>query len=352
MEGSYKQSVASINTFWVAMPVMRNLILLSARNETEVNSICSAGNINPDDLSKIEMKVSLEANIAIMDAMLQISADKNLGLHLGEKATPPIIGQAGHLQQSDSDVLSAFKKTVYFTRTFTALYDFVLEERNNEIYLYYEPVQLWNDIDPETARHGVDIPFAATLNFIKVLSGQTVYPVKVFYRYPKVSDTTEHERIFKCRPGFSQSCNCIVFNRTDLEIPILGYNPKLNAVIEAMLHERLRQTREGVRFSIKVKEAILSNYQFDFPQLENIAVFLNITPRTLQRKLQEEHTTYRKLSDAVKYELASTLLRNQELSVSEIAYKLGYTDPGTFRKAFKQWSGTAPGAFRNESDLA
>lgn len=351
MEGFYKQNGTSINTFWVAMPVMRNLILLSARNDAEVNTICSAGNINRDDLSKIEMKVSLEANIAIMDAMLQISADKNLGLHLGEKATPPIIGQAGHLQQSDRDVLSAFKKTVYFTRTFTALYDFALEEKNNEIHLHYEPVQLWNDIDPETARHGVDIPFAATLNFIKVLSGQTVYPVKVFYRYPKVSDTTEHERIFKCRPGFNQPCNCIVFNKADLEIPILGYNPKLNAVIENMLHERLRQAAEGVRFSAKVKEAILNNYQFDFPQLENIAVFLNITPRTLQRKLQDENTTYRTLSDLVKYELAAALLKHNELSISEIAYKLGYTDPSTFRKAFKQWSGNTPADYKSKITL-
>ncbi|NQX43154.1 AraC-type DNA-binding protein [Pedobacter steynii] len=348
MEGFNKSNSTSINTFWVAMPVMRNLILLAARNEVEVDAICVAGGINPADMNNIEMKVSLESNIAIMETILQLSDDKDMGLHLGEKATPPIIGQAGHLQQSDSDVLSAFRKTVYFTRTFTALYDFIFEEKDNKIFLYYEPVQLWNDIAPETARHGVDIPFAATVNFVKVLSGQTVYPIKVQYKYPKVSDTSEHERIFKCRPSFNQPCNCIVFNRADLEIPILGYNPKLNIVIENMLHERLRQAAEGVRFSVKVKEAILNNYQFDFPQLENVAVFLNITPRTLQRKLQEENTTYRVLSDLVKYELAAALLKHNELSISEIAYKLGYTDPHTFRKAFKQWSGSTPAEYRTK----
>ena len=215
--------------------------------------------------------------------------------------------------------------------------------------LYFEPVQLWSDIAPESARHGVDIPFAATLNFIKVLSGKIVYPIRVSYRFPKVNDTSEHERIFRCKPLFNKNCNCITFKRSDLEIPILGYNPQLNAVIENLLHEKLRTANEGTRFTTKVKEAILGNYQYDFPQLETIALALNITPRTLQRKLQEENTTFRELSDVIKFELSSTLLKHNELSVAEIAYKLGYTDPGTFRKAFKQWSGNSPVDYRNKA---
>ncbi|MBS0030736.1 AraC family transcriptional regulator ligand-binding domain-containing protein [Chitinophaga sp. 22321] len=339
----------SISPYWVAMPVMRNLIMLGARNEQEVAAICKAANIHPDDLNNIEMKVSLECNIAIMEALLQISGDANIGLHLGEKAAPPIIGQAGHLQQSSSDVLTAFKKTVYFTRTFTALYDFIYEEKEDEVLLYFEPVQLWNDIAPESARHGVDIPFAAILNFIRVLSGRVVYPIRVLYRFSKVNDTSEHEKIFRRKPLFNKNCNCIVFKKSDLEVPILGYNPQLNEIIENLLHEKLRTANEGVRLTAKVKEAILGNYHYDFPQLETIALALNMTPRTLQRKLQEENTTYRELSDTIKFELASVLLKHNELSVAEIAYKLGYTEPGTFRKAFKQWSGNTPLDYRDKA---
>lgn len=338
------------SAYWVIMPVMRNLILLGARNEQEVATICASAKIQPGDLNDIEMKMSLEGNIAVMETLLQLTGDKDMGLHLGEKATPPIIGQAGHLQQSASDVLSAFKKTVYFTRTFTALYDFIFEEKENEIHLSYEPVTLWNELSPETARHGVDIPFSATVNFIKVLSGQRVYPLRLGYRYPKVDDISEHQRIFNCVPSFNQPANCIVFKKSDLEIPILGYNPQLNIVIEQMLHERLRQAQENIRFTAKVREVIFYNYHFDFPQLEDIALALNITPRTLQRKLQEEGTTYRKLSDVVKYELATTFLKYKDLSISEIAYKLGYAEQGAFRKAFKQWSSMTPSEYRKKDN--
>jgi AraC-like DNA-binding protein len=332
--------------YWVIMPVMRNLILLGAKNDADIASICRAGNISPQDLDNHEMKVSLESNIAIMEALLHITGDKNMGLHLGEQATPPIIGPAGHLQYSASDVLSAFKKIIQLTRTFTALYDFSFEEDNHEIRLYFEPVQLWDDISPETARHGVDISFAAAVNFIKVLSGRSTYPLKVSYKYPAVSDVSEHERIFKCRPVFNRSRSCITFEKSGLQLLVLGHNPQLNSAMEMMLYEKIKESQEGTRFSVKVKEVMLNNYQSDFPQLESIALALNITTRTLQRKLQKEDTSYRELTDAVKFELASALLRRGELTVSEISYRLGYSDPATFGKAFKQWSGMSPLGFR------
>lgn len=328
------------------MPIVRNLVLLGCANEQEIAAVCEAGKINPDDLNDLERKVPLASKIAVLQKLLELSGDKDLGLHLGEKAAPPMLGQAGHLQQSSKDVLTAFKKTFHFSRTFTAVYDSIFEEKNGEAWLYYEPIKAWCDASPETAVHGVNIPFAATMNFIRLLSGKSVYPNKVMYRTAKVKDTSEHERIFKCRPAFNQDANCMVFRIADLEIPILGYNPQLNAMIEKLLQERMRESEQGIRFAVKVRQAISMNYQFDFPRLENIALTLNMTPRTLQRKLQDENTNYRELSDSIRYELASTLLKHKELTITEIAFKLGFGELKAFRKAFKQWSGQTPAAYR------
>ncbi len=332
--------------FWASMSVIRNLILLGSKNESEISEVCKVGNIAPDDLNNLDNKVPLESKIAILQKLLELTGDKNLGLHLGEKAAPPMLGQAGHLQQSSKDVLTAFNKTFHFSRTFTTVYDSRIEQKKSDSWLYYEPVKAWCEASPGTARHGVNIPFAATMNFIRLLSGRTVCPVKVMYRGEREKDTSEHERIFGCKPSFNQNENCMVFKTKDLEIPILGYNPQLSVMIEKMLQERVRESQDGVRFTTKVREAISSNYQFDFPQLENIALTLNITPRTLQRRLQDENTTYRELSDSIRYELASTLLKYKELTISEIGYKLGYADLKAFRKAFKQWSGVSPLDYR------
>jgi AraC-like DNA-binding protein len=336
--------------FWASMSVIRNLILLGSKNETEIAAVCKAGKIDPIDLNNLDARVPLENKIAILQKLLELTEDKDLGLHLGEKAAPPMLGQAGHLQQSSKDVLTAFKKTFHFSRTFSTVYDSRIEEKDSDCWLFYEPVIAWVEASPVNARHGVNIPFAATMNFIRLLSGRTVYPTKVFYRGYKEKDTTEHERIFGCVPTFNQDANCMVFRSKDLEVPILGYNPQLSAVIEKLLQERIREFEDGVRFTTKVREAIATNYQFDFPQLENVALALNITPRTLQRRLQDENTTYRELTDSIRYELASTLLKYKDLTISEIGYKLGYADLKGFRKAFKQWSGVSPLDYRSAID--
>ncbi len=337
-------------TYWASMPIVRNLILLGSKNETEIEEVCKASGINSRDLTNVDIKVPLEAKIQVLRKLMELSRDKHLGLHLGEKAAPPMLGHAGHLQQSSKDVLTAFKRTVHFSRTFTTVYDSRIEEENGEAWLYYEPVKAWCDASPETAMHGVDIPLAATMNFIRLLSGRSVFPLRVMYRGESVKDTSEHQRIFGCNPVFNQQGNCMIFRVSDLEVAILGYNPQLSAVIDKILQDRLQESEKGIRFTTKVREAISLNYQFDFPQLENIALALNITPRTLQRKLQEENTTYRDLSDTIRYELASTLLKYKELTVSEIAYKLGYSELKSFSKAFKQWSGVAPMDYRSRAD--
>jgi AraC-like DNA-binding protein len=338
-------------TYWASMLIVRNLILLGSRNENEIAAVCEAGGINPDDLNNLDTKVSLHTIILVLKKLLSLTGDQDLGLRIGEKAAPSMLGHAGYLQQSSKNLLNAFRKTFPYSRTFTTIYDRRIEVKNGEAWLYYEPVKAWVDASPETAMQGVNIPFAGTMNFVRLLSVRNVFPIHVMYRSERIHDTSKHESIFGCPPSFNQKANAIVFKISDLEVPILGYNPQLSSILEKLLQERMRELDKGVHFTAKVREAISLNYQFNFPQLENIAIALNITPRTLQRKLQEENTTYRELSDTIRYELASILLKYKELTISEIAYKLGYSELKSFRNAFKQWSGVTPAYYRSTASL-
>jgi len=82
------------------------------------------------------------------------------------------------------------------------------------------------------------------------------------------------------------------------------------------------------------------------PSLGDIAEDLHVTPRTLIRRLKREGTSYRRLLDQVRRELAQEALAEGALPVKEIAYRLGYRDPSNFGRAFRAWTGQSPGAFR------
>ena len=331
---------------WVAMPIIRNIVMYTAKNQNELSAICRMGAITADDLENSELKLSLDQNCAVMDAAFTVSDDPYMGLHIGEHTTPVVLGITGHLMESSKDVFTALQNLQQFNRAFTQLFNFWMEVINEEVFYYCEPIEVWNDISPDTARQSVDIAFAGALHIIKLLTGQTLHSKKIMYRYARVTDTTEHERIFKCRPLFNQEANCIVLNLAELKIPVIGYNKELNGIFINLLQEELKKQQNGESFTSQVRQIILKNFQFSFPPLEEVAARMYMTPRTLQRKLQEENSNFRALSDAIKQEFACHLLSTEELSISDIAYKLGYADASTFQRAFRQWTGKTPGAYR------
>jgi AraC-like DNA-binding protein len=80
--------------------------------------------------------------------------------------------------------------------------------------------------------------------------------------------------------------------------------------------------------------------------IERIARDLGYSRQTLYRRLKEEGTTYERLLDGLRRRLALRLIRHQGLPVKEVAYRLGFSDPAAFSRAFKRWTGSSPGEMR------
>jgi AraC-like DNA-binding protein len=80
--------------------------------------------------------------------------------------------------------------------------------------------------------------------------------------------------------------------------------------------------------------------------LEAAAAALHVGTRTLRRRLEEHGTSYKALLDEVRRELAYHYVGTTEEPLAAVAARLGFTEPSTFYRAFKRWSGTTPAAYR------
>ncbi len=333
-----------VPTLWVSTPIIRNIVLVAVARGADLDRLCREGGITPDMLEKADLLFSLEQNCKIMEAAMQLTGDPFLGLHIGETISPVVLGMVGHLMESSPDLLTAFDNLESFVRTVTKLYEFYSEVRGDEFIMYCEPVPAWNSLSPETARMSVDLSFSGMMHIVKLLTGKTLYPVRLSMRYPRPRDTREYVRVLKIEPAFNQSCNCTVFRLKDVRHPVIGHNPSLNALFKELLEKEISKTREARSFSNEVRRVVLQHFIDTIPQLTEVSDLLNMTPRTLQRKLKEEGATYQSIAESVKSELAIGLLKSRSLTVNEIAYKLGYAEPSVFRRAFKKWTGTTPKA--------
>ena len=84
-----------------------------------------------------------------------------------------------------------------------------------------------------------------------------------------------------------------------------------------------------------------------FPTIEQVAANLNLSVRTLQRRLKEEGLTYKIVLDELRKQFALDYIKNKELSVKEIAYLLDYAEPSSFIRTFKRWTGKSPNVYRS-----
>jgi AraC-like DNA-binding protein len=98
--------------------------------------------------------------------------------------------------------------------------------------------------------------------------------------------------------------------------------------------------------SQRVRELVAAELKEGPPTSESIARKLQISDRTLRRRLEEDETTYEKLVEGLRKGLAERYLSEPNLSIDEVAFMLGYSEVNAFRRAFRRWYGESPASWR------
>lgn len=192
---------------------------------------------------------------------------------------------------------------------------------------------------------------SAIINIGRWMIGPIYTPLKVEFSIAPPADISLYQKFFKCPLLFNQTVNRITFDREIENIRI----PYANLEVLKMMREKadkiIVELNADDSFSRQVSLLITSTLMHEEPDKTVIAAQLNISPRTLQRKLAKEDTSYQQLLDQIRYQLAQNYLQDTQLTVTDIAYMLGFTEPSAFYRAFKKWHGMTPGQYREKHDI-
>lgn len=331
--------------YWSSMAFVRNAVMTVVREGADLEKICQELGLTPQQLEQTDGKATLEQCVKVWEIATQFTNNPFLGLHMGEVTSPGLAGIVGYLAESSPDMVTAYQHVQQFNQIITNATHFSYEIKGEEFRYYVEPVKSWYLLSEDSARQVVEHSMATSVHMAKMLTGKVIYPIRVLLRFERPQDTREYLRVFKCEPLFNQDANCIVYRLRDMKLPVIGHNPVLNRFFKELLEKEIIKTKQQESFANEVRRAILQNFDNTLPQLNDIVQYLYVSPRTLQRKLQEEGTSFQQIFDDVKLELATGMLKNPDLTVNEIAYKLGYAEPSVFRRAFKKWTGVTPTAY-------
>ena len=119
-------------------------------------------------------------------------------------------------------------------------------------------------------------------------------------------------------------------------------NPRLLQLFDKHAQAYLNNQSSGDSYTAKVNRLLLRQLKSESPGIEVVADHLSMSVRSLQMKLKEEGTSYQKLLNAVRKNLAIAYLRERKISKGEIAYLLGFSEISVFSRTFKKWTGKSP----------
>lgn len=191
----------------------------------------------------------------------------------------------------------------------------------------------------------------ATLRFVG--ARPDLKPVLVEYAYPSppAAACARYGAEYGCQVRFGAPANAIEFANGELTAPIPTANPLVADGLLRMLDERLTQA-ERTSFAARVREMLPSMVDQGGALRDAVARRMAVSERTLQRRLADEGTDFSTLVDEVRRTIARQHLGSDRISVKNLSYKLGFSDPSAFHRACMRWFGKAPGEFQQVRQAA
>ncbi|NIZ15153.1 AraC family transcriptional regulator [Phaeobacter sp. HF9A] len=197
-------------------------------------------------------------------------------------------------------------------------------------------------------RHWSEFSAALLLRNLRELSGAQLRPVSVDFMHAAPPSQTLAASALMAVPRYRAPVNRLVFRAQDLKHPLSSADPGLFCLL--IEHANLiRESADpsGNPLSITVERLIMDGMADGEASLAGVAEALGISQRTLSRKLSAEGTSFFAILEGVRKSLSLRYLQQNEKTLSEISFLMGYSSLSSFNDAFRRWTGQSPGLYRN-----
>lgn len=264
-----------------------------------------------------------------------------LGLEAGTRYHFTAYGILGFAIISSPDLRSAMDVALRYLNLTYAYNHITSEEGENEMLLLFDDSAI-----PEDVRQFLlERDAAAALILQREMFSSSLVPRRVSLRCRRPDYAEQFTQLFRVEPRFGAVRNEVALDAAVLDSPLPQANESSRRMAEEQCRKLLaaRKVRSGL--AERVRDRIL-HQPGHIPQMTVVAGDLLLTPRTLRRRLLEEGTSYKALTDEVRETLAEELLSAANLSVEQIAERLGYSEAASFIHAFKRWKGRPPHSYR------
>ena len=281
----------------------------------------------------------------LLEQIQEIEKKPALGLIIGKHMRPQHSGALGYLImhcQTLGEALIRFKRYQSLLHNFSEVQ---LEGRPNSL------VMSWDVKQGLSTQLSDEIFLSGLMTFVQLITDRKdVLPVSVQFSHQVSYDKKYYEAIMGCPVSFGHERVSIEIPVKALGLPINSRDPYLLTLLESHANALITPTEQKDRFIESLQDIIVESLSHTCPTLNSVAKQLNMSSRTLHRRMESRGMNFKQFLQQTREKLAKLYLKDPSLSLNEIAFLLGYSEHSAFTRAFKQWFGVTPKEFRRDNE--
>jgi AraC-like DNA-binding protein len=299
---------------------------------------------NPAKLQPLATPISRYP--ALADELAATLGDNHVGLSLSAWLPRGSYGVAEFLTRVGPTLRHSLENFCRFNALVAAGQSFRFEENGGEARYDQSVPQRPGAI----GRHLQEFSIAAVVRTFVSLTGRQPTRAWFIHSRPAVLDMNRlTEALGTSQITFDEATNGFAMDPSLLDQPVNGGDPALYAFLEEHAQAALASRPRSDDLIDKVRHQIREALKQGEPNVERLATRLNMSGRTLQRRLSDLKTSFQEVLDLVRFDLARAYLKDVRLDVSQVAYLLGYSELRAFDRAFRRWASKSPTEWRSET---
>lgn len=305
------------------------------------NKLFSEADIDPALRFDSNARVSSEKLDTLIWLASQKSNDEAFVFHVAENMHPSHLGVTGYAWLSSSSLREGFQRIARYQKLLSdeAIFNLVDHGDTYHVILERQAEKLRDANLRETMR------LANTIKLCRMNCGESFKPSRIEFQQETPLKPAPYYAFFRCELVFNAPASVMVLESGVANQRLSGANPQLEHLFEQQIVEYLARLDKNDVVG-RVKSQIFEQLPSGKASINDIAGKLNLSVRTLRRKLKESGTSFKDLLADTRRELGQRYIQDNSLSLTEVAFMLGFSDSSSFSRAYKGWTGKSPSEFR------
>jgi AraC-like DNA-binding protein len=313
-----------------------------------VDGLAQRAQVSLTDLLEPERRVALPSALRLCDAAVAHAGRDTLGLELAALYELGGFGIVDLLAQSSTTLRECLAHMCRYESLYQTAMQTDIVTCHDEVHIVHRYA-----CDRPIPRYVSENNLATLVVIGRKLTGHQLPVQSAWFAQPAPADASMHDRIFRCPLFWNARHDRLVLPREALDLRIGRADKALLSTLAAHAEGMLDKSRTPLDLTStthRTRRVLVEEPGGTLPSIAEVAKRLGLSERTLQRKLQEEGTSFATLLDNARKDLARRCLARRDMTLTETARRLGYTDVRAFRRAFKRWTGMTAQAFAAEPE--